>query len=73
MDRELLASLLASASTAGSGDQRALTRLAGRCWPTSCDATMPVARDWVRRWGPMPIATSARLCACGSGRCDACN
>ncbi len=72
MDRELLAALVASASTPASADG-SLSRLAARCWPGAADATVPAARDWVRRWGPTSFAAVLPQCACAAGRCGACN
>lgn len=37
------------------------------------DRTEPVAREWVRRWGPSPFATVLSDCSCAVGRCALCN
>lgn len=73
MDRELLAALVSSASTAGSPDRGPLSRLAGRCWPHAADGTVPVALDWVRRWAPRPHLAAMPECVCATGRCGTCN
>ena len=73
MDHDLLAALVASASTAASDDRRPLARLAGRCWPGATDGTVPAALDWVRRWQPGPFAAALPPCACHTGRCGSCN
>ena len=73
MDRELLATLVASASTSTSADPGPLARLAARCWPRPADGHVPAALDWVRRWGPGPLAAPIAACACATGRCGTCN
>ena len=48
--------------------------LRARCWPDSSDSTVPVAIEWVRRWGPArSFASSALDCTCLAGRCAVCN
>jgi hypothetical protein len=37
------------------------------------DHTQPVAREWVRRWGPVRAGTSLPDCSCDAGRCTVCN
>lgn len=34
---------------------------------------VPVASEWLRRWGPKPVAPLAAECACAAGRCSVCN
>ena len=53
-------------------------RLAGalrdRCWPGGAgDRTEPIAREWVRAWGPACRHTVALECMCAQGRCLLCN
>lgn len=73
MDRDLLASLVESASTSASSDRNAVTRLARRCWPPSADGTQPAALQWVRRWRPQPAVAALPECVCATGRCGTCN
>jgi hypothetical protein len=73
MDRDLLATLVGSASTPASADQGPLTRLARSCWPHAADSTVPAALHWVRRWGPHPHVAPLPGCACATGRCGTCN
>ena len=48
--------------------------LRGWCWPGGvADYTEPVARGWVRRWGPACLDTVAVECTCELGRCTVCN
>jgi|1185.fasta_scaffold2087971_2 hypothetical protein len=37
------------------------------------DRTVPVASEWLRRWGPKRIRVTAPDCACAQGRCAVCN
>ena len=73
MDHDLLASLVASASTSDSRDPAPLAGLANRLWPGSTDATMPAALQWLRRWSPQSFAALVPDCACATGRCGSCN
>lgn len=50
---------------------RDVPRLLGMA--SGADATHPVARDWVRRWGPARTATALPDCSCAAGRCSVCN
>jgi hypothetical protein len=44
------------------------------CWPGGGeDRTEPVARGWVRRWGPACRHTVALECTCPRGGCAVCN
>ena len=44
------------------------------CWPGGGDdRTEPVARGWVRRWGPNLLGEVAVDCACAQGCCQLCN
>ncbi len=37
------------------------------------DKTHPVAREWVRRWGPDRLGAEIPGCSCHAGRCALCN
>jgi hypothetical protein len=44
------------------------------CWPGGGeDRTEPVARAWVRRWGPTLLGEVAVECTCADGHCSLCN
>jgi hypothetical protein len=44
------------------------------CWPGGGDdRTEPVARGWVRRWGPNLLEQVAFECTCADCRCELCN
>jgi len=44
------------------------------CWPGGGeDRTEPVARGWVRRWGPNLLDEIVVDCTCAHGRCSLCN
>jgi hypothetical protein len=48
--------------------------LRGRCWPGgSGDRTEPVARGWLRQWGPGHAPAVAPACTCAHGLCALCN
>lgn len=50
---------------------RDLTRV---CWPTgTADRTDPVARGWLRMWGPIRVVVAVPPCECHTGRCAICN
>lgn len=37
------------------------------------ERTEPVAREWVRRWGPGHLGAALPDCSCAAGRCVVCN
>jgi hypothetical protein len=44
------------------------------CWPGGqADRSEPVARGWLRMWGPVKTIASVPACGCASGRCTICN
>jgi hypothetical protein len=48
--------------------------LSSWCWPGGpADRTEPVARGWLRRWGPQRIEALVFECTCAHGRCELCN
>ena len=67
-----IAALVRSADAAAS-DARRLGALMSRSWPSSSDATLPAARDWVRRWRPARLVAPTAVCGCDSGTCGWCN
>jgi len=70
VDRENLITTLIRLARSPGGDahRRALVdRVAGG------DHALPVAREWVRRWGPRPMVVTPPPCACATGRCTVCN
>ena len=50
-----------------------LERLLDRCWPGGADRSVPVARTWLRAWGPSRTGAPIPACGCATGRCDVCN
>ncbi len=53
---------------------RLAQRLVGGCWPGGpADRSEPVARGWLRMWGPVKVIASIPACGCASGRCTICN
>jgi hypothetical protein len=79
MDREPLraraAALIAADRRRTRADRdRLAAALRQRCWPGGAtDRTEPVARGWVRRWGPHRLGPPALECTCARGVCDFCN
>jgi len=71
-DRALVAALIASAANAKAEDAR-LQALVRRREAGADDRTEPGAREWLRRWGPRPMAAPRAECACSAGRCGWCN
>ena len=48
--------------------------LARFCWPGGpADRSEPVARGWLRMWGPVKVIAAVPACGCASGRCTICN
>jgi hypothetical protein len=44
------------------------------CWPGGqADRTEPIARGWLRMWGPVKVVTTVPACGCASGYCTICN
>ena len=44
------------------------------CWPGGqADRTEPVARGWLRMWGPVKVIASVPACTCAHGHCTVCN
>jgi hypothetical protein len=67
MDRDLLASHLRRAD-------REAGALLERVRPSgAADATVPAAREWLRRWSPKRVTLQPPACSCAAGRCAACN
>ena len=64
---------LVRTADATAADGRRLAALVTRAWPAGSDATLPAARDWVRRWGPARVIAQAPDCACAAGTCGWCN
>jgi hypothetical protein len=49
-------------------------RLLQICWPGGVsDRSEPVARGWLRMWGPVKIIATPPACTCAQGRCPVCN
>jgi hypothetical protein len=49
-------------------------RLLRHCWPGGqADHSEPVARGWLRMWGPVKVIATVPTCGCASGRCTICN
>ena len=63
------------AATRPEGETRRLiTHLLVRCWPGGLDdTTEPIARGWLRLWGPMTVVVDVPECTCDTGRCTICN
>ena len=70
----LVAGLLTSLSVRTPAETVVLTaRLRESCWPGSDDRTDALAREWLRRQGPVLTIPSVAPCTCSSGRCRVCN
>ncbi|WP_249009546.1 hypothetical protein [Conexibacter sp. DBS9H8] len=49
-------------------------RLLRECWPGGqADRSEPVARGWLRLWGPVKVIAVVPACECHRGRCRICN
>jgi hypothetical protein len=68
------AHIAAAARRTPADDDRLAAILRGWCWPGGPDDRMePVARAWVRRWGPRRVGAIVVECTCAQGRCELCN
>lgn len=74
-DRALVTQLIAAAERDVPGGRVGLAAALHRwCWPGgAADRTEPVARGWVRRWGPNLLDEVEFDCTCREGRCTLCN
>jgi hypothetical protein len=74
-DRARVHDLIGAAHRDPPGGRAALADALHRwCWPGGgADRTEPVARGWVRRWGPNLLGDVAVECTCAQGRCTLCN
>ncbi len=77
-DRPELPDTLALHIRAAARPEHESTRLArtllGACWPGGPhDRTDPVARGWLRMWGPVKVVVTPPRCGCEHGRCTVCN
>lgn len=53
---------------------RLTSYLVEACWPGGLgDRSEPVARGWLRMWGPTRIVVDVPRCGCAQGRCTICN
>lgn len=49
-------------------------QLLRHCWPGGqADRSEPVARGWLRMWGPVKVIANVPACTCPSGHCTICN
>jgi len=63
-----------AAARSGPESGRLTTHIADACWPGGpADRTDPVARGWLRMWGPVRIVVAVPACGCARGRCVICN
>lgn len=72
-DPRLTAHIEAVATRREFETRQLVSALVGRCWPGRSDRNEPVAREWVRRWGPRGPVPKLLACACASGHCQLCN
>ena len=58
-----------------SGESERLTRvLSNALWPGgSADRSDPIARGWLRMWGPVQVVAEPPRCGCADGHCTICN
>jgi hypothetical protein len=53
---------------------RLVGAIVGAAWPGGVvDRTDPVARGWLRMWGPIKLVVAVPECGCEYGRCTICN
>jgi hypothetical protein len=54
--------------------RRLITDILSTCWPGGLDdTTEPIARGWLRMWGPIKQIVEIPTCTCHEGRCSVCN
>ncbi|MEA2201341.1 MAG: hypothetical protein QOI89_1937 [Solirubrobacteraceae bacterium] len=73
-DARIGAHVRAIANRPDSESKRFIASMLGRYWPGgSSDRSERAALEWVRRWGPQPVAHVTPACSCAIGRCRLCN
>lgn len=73
MDDALESHVRAAARPRGESDLLT-AELMDLCWPGGhADRSEPVARGWLRMWGPVKIVVALPHCGCAHGRCTICN
>lgn len=71
---EMLALHIRAASRPSGESERLLRVLSTALWPNgSSDRTDPVARGWLRMWGPVQVIVDPPRCGCAEGCCPICN
>ena len=73
MDPNFFAALFDAARRSHRDDHTLLSGMRDRLWPGGHDRSEPVARTWVRSWGPRTMPVTLGECACATGRCGTCN
>jgi hypothetical protein len=72
--REELAAYVRAAARPQLESELLTDRLMRSCWPGGHDdRDEPVARGWLRLWGPVKVVVAAPVCRCDQGRCAICN
>jgi hypothetical protein len=72
-DQQLAAHIESVSSRPDPDTERLIALLMARSPACSSDRSEPGALDWVRRWGPRPVAFAVPTCSCSVGRCRVCN
>ena len=69
------ARLMTRLAPAAGGVLMAAAEMAGDKMKTAPDRTVPVAREWLRGWGPARAPKTGLMlaCACVDGCCEVCN
>jgi hypothetical protein len=58
----------------GAESGRLIVEMVHDCWPHGIDDhTDPVARGWLRMWGPAKTLVVVPICTCENGHCRICN
>jgi hypothetical protein len=71
---ETLSTHIRAAGRPDTESDRLMYDLVAACWPSgSEDRSEPVARGWLRMWGPIRIVVDVPACGCARGRCHICN
>jgi hypothetical protein len=73
MREGLAVHIRAAARPLGETDRLAAA-ISDACWPGGvADRSEPVARGWLRMWGPARLVVDVPVCGCARGHCAICN
>jgi hypothetical protein len=74
MQDDAISDYIRAAARPDGETRRLITYILSSCWPGGMDdRSEPVARGWLRMWGPVKLIADVPTCGCEHGRCTICN